>query len=502
MWRTVMSSAREMTIFIAASVVLFTPAAAQEYRNPPAVLQQRVELTARAIVDVGTADALDQSWPLLVFYTVADAVGAEGGVSIHTVSPYRYPGESARTDKQLGASASSSGSTTLVQKPGFSEWLAFAVEHGAIERTVSGTNTTISTSPYALIKLWTPDTQENFESYSFWRRLGFSVVLALDDIEATPLENLDLSLVPEVSARVRLLGDRSTRSRRFTQAWDERVGTRIQNRLNANTGAVSQTLNNSPELRAASEAARARLLTEIASALTTTTPPAQQVQQISSLILNELNTAIRDPIRDNTLAVSTAIENQINDVLVPTLLATHSALGNVQSQVDEIVDEVNKSMLATLTYTRHQIPVTSDYSSVKFALETFVAPFNVGLDAGVSLYHDPDEMASQSTVRDYAIGVTVEGTIAFSLFGGLNALDASKTTISASGRFSRLEEADDEIGIAQIKVSIPITAGLRLPISVTYATRTELIDEEEIRGNFGLTVDFDVLQALSQAGIL
>ncbi|UCC84456.1 MAG: hypothetical protein JSW46_05865, partial [Gemmatimonadota bacterium] len=108
----------------------------------------------------------------------------------------------------------------------------------------------------------------------------------------------------------------------------------------------------------------------------------------------------------------------------------------------------------------------------------------------------------QSTVRDYAVGITVEGAIAYRLFGGLNTLDQSKTTISVSGRFSRLEEADDEIGIAQIKVNIPVTAGLRLPISVTYATRTELIDEEEIRGNVGLTVDFDILQALSQTGIL
>ena len=41
----------------------------------------------------------------------------------------------------------------------------------------------------------------------------------------------------------------------------------------------------------------------------------------------------------------------------------------------------------------------------------------------------------------------------------------------------------------QIKLKIPITDGIELPISLTFANRTELIDESEVRGQIGFTID-------------
>jgi hypothetical protein len=37
-------------------------------------------------------------------------------------------------------------------------------------------------------------------------------------------------------------------------------------------------------------------------------------------------------------------------------------------------------------------------------------------------------------------------------------------------------------------------AGMKIPVSLTLANRTELIDETEVRGNVGFTVDFSKLQ--------
>jgi hypothetical protein len=47
----------------------------------------------------------------------------------------------------------------------------------------------------------------------------------------------------------------------------------------------------------------------------------------------------------------------------------------------------------------------------------------------------------------------------------------------------------DSIYKAQGKLTIPIADGIEFPISVTYANRTELIKEKEVRGQFGFTVD-------------
>lgn len=47
------------------------------------------------------------------------------------------------------------------------------------------------------------------------------------------------------------------------------------------------------------------------------------------------------------------------------------------------------------------------------------------------------------------------------------------------------------IGIAQTKLSLPITDTIKIPISLTWATRTELINEQQVRGQVGLTLDLD-----------
>ena len=53
---------------------------------------------------------------------------------------------------------------------------------------------------------------------------------------------------------------------------------------------------------------------------------------------------------------------------------------------------------------------------------------------------------------------------------------------------------------AQAKLTIPLwDSGIKFPISVTVANRTELIKEKEVRGQFGFTFDFSKLVAATQA---
>jgi hypothetical protein len=42
---------------------------------------------------------------------------------------------------------------------------------------------------------------------------------------------------------------------------------------------------------------------------------------------------------------------------------------------------------------------------------------------------------------------------------------------------------------AQTKVKVPVTDGIEIPISLTYSNRTDLIDESDVRGQFGFTID-------------
>ena len=52
------------------------------------------------------------------------------------------------------------------------------------------------------------------------------------------------------------------------------------------------------------------------------------------------------------------------------------------------------------------------------------------------------------------------------------------------------------LGVFQAKISIPVKdSGVKIPISFTYATRTELIKGKDVRGNIGITFDLDSLLA-------
>ena len=88
--------------------------------------------------------------------------------------------EMARTDKQLGATSTSSASTSATEKPGVAWLLGLAVESGAINQKEDKTGVTLSTSPYAFLTLGVDDTPDRYEAYDWARRLGISATFPLD----------------------------------------------------------------------------------------------------------------------------------------------------------------------------------------------------------------------------------------------------------------------------------------------------------------------------------
>ena len=56
-----------------------------------------------------------------------------------------------------------------------------------------------------------------------------------------------------------------------------------------------------------------------------------------------------------------------------------------------------------------------------------------------------------------------------------------------------------DLAVAQFKLEIPFMTGFSFPFSVTYANATELIKEDQVRANFGITFDADKLFRLARA---
>jgi len=55
------------------------------------------------------------------------------------------------------------------------------------------------------------------------------------------------------------------------------------------------------------------------------------------------------------------------------------------------------------------------------------------------------------------------------------------------------------INFGQVKLEIPTgSSGVRIPISMTFSNRTELIKESDVRGHIGITFDFDKIFSRQQ----
>ena len=179
----------------------------------------------------------------LMLYTIADASVGLGSIGpLCTLEDFQHLGETARTDKQMGSSPKSEGSTTLVEKPGFAQLLGFAVEHGAIKQSVHGTTLTLSTTPYSLIALANgSDTAQLYQDAAFFNRFGISASFKISNTELV-LANATRNQLSEWSARARLTGDRSSRSRAFGRFWREQIAPVLQQRLNLLTGAFDTVI--------------------------------------------------------------------------------------------------------------------------------------------------------------------------------------------------------------------------------------------------------------------
>jgi hypothetical protein len=493
------------TFILAASADL----QAQHYESPPEVLS---DIAARGAADIDSAFAsdgnaataaenLEQVWDRMVFYTVADALPGDELHQVRGLRAYRYLAEVTRTDKQVGSTASGPGSTTLSQKPGIAELLAFAIEHGAIEQSTNGTGVTLSTSPYAFVRLIEPDNAENFDRFGFWRRIGASATLDTRAEDPATGGGIESKQLAEWSVRFRLLGDRSTRSSGFTRKWKEVIQPKVQTRLNALSRGISATIDGTPGLRTAADSARDRLRADIESYLGSNAglAPAQRVPEITRMMLDALQAAVFQPVDSGKIQLSERVFRDVTRSM-SQLVRSHQELFEAQTELGGLLDELDKSLLLTLEYTHHaKAADLTGFSDMRLLFEDQVAPFTLVVNAFLSVYDDPDEGIGQEKVRDYGASFDIEGEVG-NPFGRRRPSDVVEPiTLSVGYQLSRLEEGEEMVHIAQAKARIPISAGVTLPLAVTYASRGVLIDEEHVRGNFGFSLDLDKFYAISKA---
>ena len=504
-----------ITIFILLLFVCLQAYAQQEssqegsYPSAPQVLVDEVRKVVTDIVNYNDVSKLDAKFSDIFLYTVADAIG-----SLSTLTAYKYISETARTDKQIGASARSTGSTSILEKPGFAQLLSYAIEHGAVQQDVSGTALTLSSSPYAFFAMASGDTAETYEKAGFLKRIGASATFNISN-QNSMLEDVNWKQLTEWSLQFRLYGDRSTRSKKFQEFWLKEIKPYIQRRLIEITAAQSllgedenldklrgNMLNPSksedPQLK------RLSLRDKISKYLKDHADKTkdEKMSVIEELILAHMKEFLLDPIIKNEIRIDPKLRTALVDKVIPSLELAHKELEQAGQILDQYLTKFNKGPLLTLAYTNHRTTTNSCYSDLKLLFEQDVRPLKLVANAWVALYHNPDPAINQERIRDYGIAISFEGK-ANNPFA-MSTSDLGKVTYSFSGRYQRMEENNGlpdrkaNIVVAQLKVEMPIAMGISLPFSFSYASATELNMEKEVRASFGISFDMDKLFALSR----
>jgi hypothetical protein len=494
--------------------------ASSSYPNVPDVLSQDVNEAVNNIVQHGEAARLEQSIVRLVTSTVVDAASETTSEEIRKMKPYEYYAAVRRTDQQVGASSTSSGSTSAVEKPGLIELISFAVERGAIQQSIDDSTVTLTTSPYALVAAVKGDSPQNYQNNPWLTHLGVSATFILNDPK-NPSSSLSRKQLTQWSAKVLLSGDRSTRSKAFRQFWETTVGRAEQDRLDALTRLQTRIVNNrsienlivvnrADNFVARLEAEIAKYLTDnqiaprpVANLRDPNTVPAAQRQAIREMILHALFAKIHEPVRTGTISVDAPALGVELRRLAELQAIVAQAQATFRSKIDEWA---KKGTVSTFAYTNHRVAEGSDYSEFKLLFDRHVNGLDAVLNANFSIYNKPDTAKNQQRLRDFSISGSLEWASKSNPFFRGDEEVATPITLSFNGRYERLKENENmptmrepNIGNFQARLEIPVAAGFSIPIAYTYATATEMMPKPENKFNVGLHIDVDKILNFKKA---
>ncbi|PYR73123.1 MAG: hypothetical protein DMF87_26620 [Acidobacteria bacterium] len=409
-------------------------------------------------------------------------IARQSGTLLRILQQY----EEERSDKQVGATSSASGTTTLVSKGTVPKVLGLAVENGAATRTVNGTTVTFRSDLGGAIRALagkgffqlTPGADP---SLSLLRRLSAS---ASFDTSRGQTETLtaDQQQLSQWTARLQVIDQRDPYGPSAAARWRDRLVS-IQTGIPEAAIKLFATFDTDPVVKmwlqatqdavtAAKVAASAKSVTERAIDIATT-------------------------LRDRESSFPTA--DQLRPETVLALDQYERTTSTFVRERHDMLQALATGALVSLEYTNDRPLKAPRTSNVRLVGEV---GGTVDLTGNASVtFFDQNPAGVSSSVRD----VQFSGQMDIKM-GSADTVGAF--VLSFAGRYSRqLENSFNDDGVmlpntkgttavGQLKLTVPVKgSGVRIPLSVTFANRTELITESVVRANVGLTYDLDVLFA-------
>lgn len=403
--------------------------------------------------------------------------------------------DEARTDKQVGGSPATAGSTSLTTKGGVPSIFGWAVENGAATSSLDGTSLTFRFNPVGTVQALSGigfltgfRRAQNDSFLNFFRKtsVGLSFDTSRGDLPGTFTGRKQQ--LSAVSFRYEFVNDREPRLPKYQRQWEEFVATKgvaFAQVVYESTLAI-QELTGTPGRRAFKfkDIALQSWLEQTNDLLAT---PGLRSEEIKQILIEQLDLL---PIKN----LSEETSNALTDF--------GTALVEYADAKNELLDRIAKGRVITFEYTNHRGVNAPDTSNFTFIAEQGTeGRLDFTFNGALTMFNRKPTGLNVKRIRDFQFSGQMDVPLG-------DPLGLGPTFLSVSGRYERLLQdattpagivipnTKGDLGFGQAKLTIPIKGtGVKIPFSFTFSNRTELITEREVRGNFGLTLDLDTLMA-------
>lgn len=403
--------------------------------------------------------------------------------------------QDARIDQQIGSDPGSSGTTSLVSKGGVPYALGFAVENGAAVQTKSGTTATFRINPAGTLSLFAKkgfitgfQETENDPVLKFLRKS--SIGLSFDTSRGAEPGTFtgDRQQLSAVSYRYEFVNERDPRHKKYEVEWEKLVAT-VGEEFARTTWATTRALQNFgtkgqllPKLK---DPALQAWLDETNGKLAAA---GGNVESIAAVIRSEADRVPGELVAEDTVEAITAFAKGFEAY---------------EREKNRLLDRIARGKILTFEYINRREVNAADTSNFNFIAATGTAN-RVSLTANGSLTlfnKRPLQVSLTSAhanrVRDFQFAGELavpfkfgKGQFDFWFSGRYERLLDDATTLAGT----TMPGTRGDIAVGQFGLNIPIPGlGIKFPVSFTFANRTELVKEKEIRGNFGFTFNWDTL---------
>ena len=409
--------------------------------------------------------------------------------------------EQARTDVQAGATASASGSSSLISKGSGPSSFGVSMENGAFLRSTGATTTTFQGNLIGILD--TIGSSGYLSGYAddgrvtrFLRRISFSITLrnsSPDSVADAPTTggsgptDAIRRQIAQLDERLEQYSVRAIvgRNRRDPRDEDNRIA--LRKMMDSKGQAVLEALDDA--------------LTDLQTSDEYSEWITQSVQQLKAAPLPFL-----DGVLIKRLNLLTDMAGQKVQDFQAGALTAYQAYSAFLSARSTVLENIEKRPLFSVEYVSQRESLQPDLSTYRFIGEGQKGRWDLAFNAAYTGYNSrPADGGSR--FRDFQLAAEADRPLGNRQLRGQSKNPLGNAVLSVGFLYERLSDSATvtfggrnlvapagNIYIGQFRVTLPMsTSGVKLPLSVSVSNRTELLDEKQVRANVGFTFNFDAV---------